>query len=253
MSSEAQASLLGRVVSPLPRLWRLAALTYVASRSWGLIGLAALATVVPAVVGGEPVTLTASVLIYSSTGIALLLSRDIIAGDRTQARWAVIMQQPVSLMRHYGRRLLLGSGAFFAILTVVALLVGGVILARGGSFQEARGVGLGAILWGFMAFLTGVAVSAWRRKSDLEVTLILLFLAMFQGLYADGIRSVVTFILFPFDGVTAVWERMLGRPAVLETTWIVQLLTYPVLALAVTAIGLRRLDRLDLEDVTGSS
>jgi hypothetical protein len=253
VNAQVQASLLGRVVAPLPRLWRLAALTYVASRSWGLIGLAVLATVVAAVVGGDPITATMSMLVYSSTGIALLLSQDIIAGDRTQARWAVMMQQPVSLLRHYGRRLVLGTGALFAILTGVALLVGGVILARGGSFQEARGVGFGAIPWGFMAFLTGVAVSAWRRKSDLEVALVLILLAMVQGLYADGIRSFVTFLLFPVDGAAVVWQRMLGRSAVLETTWIVQLVTYPVLALAVTAIGLRRLDRLDLEDVTGSS
>ncbi len=254
MNAQLQASVLGPVASPLPRLWRLAALTYLASRSWGLIGLAVLAAVVPAVLGGEPVTLTASVLIYSSTGIAILLSRDIIAGDRTQARWTVVMQQPVSLVPHYGRRLLLGTGALFVILTGVAFLVGGVILARGGgSFQEAGGLGVGAIPLGFMAFLTGVAASAWRRNSDLEITLVLMFLAVFQGMYPDGIRSVVTFALLPLDGLLGVWQRMLGEPAVVETTWIVQLFTYPLLALAVTALGLRRLERLDLEDVTGSS
>lgn len=253
MNAGQQASCCSRGLSRLPRLWRLAGLTYFPSRSWGLIGVASLLTVVPPVVGGDPLGLSVGTLVYSSAGIALLMARGIIAGDRTQARWAIVQQQPVSLMRHYGRRLLLASGALMSILTGIGLSVGVVIMARGGSISQAGGVGAGSLLWGFFVFITGVAVSSWHRKSDLEVTLFVVVLAIIQGLYPAGIRPFVAFSLLPVDGVFSVWRRMLGEQTLVESIWLTQLATYPILALVVAAIGVRRLDRLDLERVTGGS
>jgi hypothetical protein len=238
------ASLHRRLAHGAPPGWRYAASAVIIDRPFGfLLALSLMVTawllVVPAV---SPPSANQGALALLGTVCAVGLARGVISGDRLHERRVIVFQSGGSPGVHYAKvmGLSIASLGLFLLIPACALVV-----------RDASQVGalvVGGFLWACVLFLAAAGVSSLVRGFDLELSLLLLFASLTQGLVLDRpdvpdfVAATIRSVLLPIDGAFGTWNALLSGRDWPTTSALLHLGLHPVVALAVIWIRARDAD-----------
>jgi hypothetical protein len=184
-------------------------------------------------------------LLLLATVAGIGLGRGAVGDDRLSGRAALLFQRPVSPLAHYGARLLLIMGIFTAAALLAAAATGIARLAGGGPYLWVNVAG--AFYWAALLLIMSTSVSAFLRRHDLEVVLVIVLLSGVQVLIAQalgfaGAQELLRWLLVPIDAVFATWDQWRVGNFAIGPAYATQLVVYPMAWAAILLVRLRRAD-----------
>lgn len=246
-----------RLLQRIGGAWHAPAFGFLTTRPWSFIGLL---VVLGIAAGGLRFEGSLEPLIdaYWFVGLALplALTKGLVGGDRVPGRWAILFQRPGSVRSHYARAMALAGVALVACWVPAWLVLIGLGAWRGTPPALLAGCALGSLIWSGEIFAAGIALTTWSRRHDTELAVLYLVLSFFQGVIVQVLHlpavaaNALEFVLVPVNGPFSVWRYLIGGTANLQPRWVAEMLVFPLALVILTALRLRRLDRIDLTDVT---
>lgn len=237
-----------------PMQWRAAVLVLASSRAWRATAIAILAIAVGGAFFAQQNETTVDVLAFYGPP---LLAITIFAGVREHltrvAVWTGLFQRPVNEMHELMRILSLRAALY---LVGAGLLLGGAVAGLlAGDAVPSGTLGytlLTAVLWSVVVLFAMAAVGMLTTQGAAAVViawlispLILAMLVPALGI-PDAVRHVIEFLLPPVDAVFGYDEVLRGLSPDDAVRYTTQLLTFPLLCIAIIGWRLRAWVRADL-------
>lgn len=237
-----------------PMRWRAAVLVVASSRAWRATAIAIVAVTVGGAFFAQQNETTVDVLAFYGPP---LLAVTVFAGVREHltrvAVWTGLFQRPVNEMHELMRILILRAALYLA---GAALLLGGVMAGLlAGDAVPSGTLGytlLTAVLWSVVVLFAMAAVGmlAMQGAAAMMIAwlispLILAMLVQTLGI-PDALRHAIEFLLPPVDAVFGYDEVLRGLTPDVAVRYTAQLVTFPLLCVAIVCWRLRAWARADL-------
>lgn len=237
-----------------PMRWRAAVLVLTSSRAWGATAIALLAVTIGGGFFAQQNETTVDVLAFYGPP---LLAITVFAGVREHltrvAVWTGLFQRPVNEMHELLRILSLRAALY---LVGAALLLGGAMVGLlAGDAVPSGTLGytlLTAVLWSVVVLFAMAAVGMLATQGAAAVViawlispLLLAMLVPALGI-SDAARHAIEFLLPPVDAVFGYDEVLRGLTPDVAVLYTVQLVTFPLLCVAIVTWRLRAWVRADL-------
>jgi hypothetical protein len=245
-----------RLLARLPAQWKAPVLGLVVSRPWTyLLCLTFAGAGASALVVNRAPTRAALLFVIMGTMLVILVTKGLVNGDRTFARWTLLFQRPVRPRAHYARALVSGYVlvAMLFLFAGIAFAVSGII--AGVALRFIAGMCLGAFLWTTALYCVGAGLSAVLRRNDSEVMVLLLLVSYAQMAVAQAVGAppwfphALAWLLVPIDGLYGLWQGFVTGRYDVAPEAIAQAFIYPLLCLFVADVAIKHLERLDIADI----
>ena len=210
-----------------------------------IVGIALLAIVLAAAsVEESPSTVQRAMLIVAMV-LVFGFTRRIIAGDRSNGRWWLLFQRPVSPMGHYARMVGFAGTCILLGLLIAALVLSATISPSGGGLRIVWGSLAGAVVWSSCVFAIGVGISSLVRDHDLELLILFYLVSAAQVLIVQQLNlgltlsTLLTWLLMPIDSIFLLWEWFVSGVWTLDPSDLAHLIIYPAVWLMIAVARLR--------------